>query len=112
MCPPWLLSDVRCSGDHHPQRYRASRLVALLRTPHESVVTPEDNAVEADEVIDMVMVQEDGFKVREPIVAHYRVVASRQSTARCLGPDRRRTDTGRRSSRCAVAVPGTPSDGA
>ena len=34
-----------------------------------------DNAVEADEVIDMVMGQEDGFKVREPIVAQYRVVA-------------------------------------
>ena len=35
-----------------------------------------DNAVEADEVIDMVMGQEDGFKVREPIVAQYRVVAA------------------------------------
>jgi ribosomal protein L21 len=35
-----------------------------------------DNAVEADEVIDMVMGQEDGFKVRKPIVAQYRVVAS------------------------------------
>ncbi len=29
-----------------------------------------DNAVEADEVIDMVMGQEDGLKVREPIAAH------------------------------------------
>ena len=35
-----------------------------------------DNAVEADEVIDMVMGQEDGLKVREPIAAQYRVVAA------------------------------------
>jgi hypothetical protein len=32
--------------------------------------------VEADELIDMVMGQEDGFKVHEPIVAQYRVVGA------------------------------------
>jgi hypothetical protein len=45
----------------------------------DGLVTVEvrpNNAVEADEVIDMVMGQEDGFKVREPIVAQYGVVAA------------------------------------
>ncbi len=41
-----------------------------------AVAVRPDNAVEPDEVIDMVMGQEDGFKDREPIVAQYRVVAA------------------------------------
>ncbi len=57
-----------------------------------------DNAVEADEVIDMVMGQEDGFKVREPIVAQYRVVAAvNQATGHTGDRSADRSNVGRLS---------------
>jgi hypothetical protein len=71
-----------------------------------------DNAVEADEVIDTVMGQEDGFKVREPIVAQYRVVAAvnQQGVVSALIVDEQTRVAG-----WAVEhsqFPGTPSDAA
>ena len=43
--PRRRLADVHCSGDRHPQRYRAARLVALLSTRHEPDASARREAV-------------------------------------------------------------------